>query len=61
METRRRIALITTELENPYQQRIMKGVFSQAKKYDYDVAVFSTMVDITHFMKDNLTGEKNIN
>lgn len=60
METRRRIALITTELENPYQQRIMKGVFSQAKKYDYDVAVFSTMVDITHFMKDNLTGEKNI-
>ena len=60
MKTRRRIALVTTELENAYQQRVMEGIFHQAAKYDYDVAVFSTMVDSTHFMKDNLKGEQNI-
>ena len=60
MKTRRRIALVTTELENIYQQRVMKGIFTQAAKYDYDVAVFSTMVDSTHFMQDNLRGELNI-
>ena len=60
MKTRHRLALVTTELENIYQQRVMEGIFEQAAKYDYDVAVFSTMVDSTHFMKDNLRGEQNI-
>lgn len=56
----RKIALITTELENVYQQRVMKGMFSQCAKYGYDAAVFSTLVDTTHSMKDNLKGELNI-
>ncbi|MCM1057568.1 MAG: GGDEF domain-containing protein [Firmicutes bacterium] len=60
METRRRIALITSELENVYQQRVMKGMFSQCAKYGYDVAVFATMVDTAHSMKENLKGELNI-
>lgn len=60
MEARCRIALVTTELENIYQQRVMNGIFAQCAKYDYDVAVFSTMVDTAHFMKDNLKGEINI-
>lgn len=60
METRRKIALITTELENVYQQRVMKGMFSQCAKYGYDAAVFTTLVDTTHSMKENLKGELNI-
>lgn len=60
MGTRRKIALITTELENVYQQRVMKGMFSQCAKYGYDAAVFSTLVDTTHSMKENLKGELNI-
>ncbi|MDE5589329.1 MAG: GGDEF domain-containing protein [Acetatifactor sp.] len=60
MGTRRKIALITTELENVYQQRVMKGMFSQCAKYGYDAAVFTTLVDTTHSMKENLKGELNI-
>ncbi len=60
MEARRKIALITTELENIYQQRVMKGMFSQCAKYGYDTAVFATLVDTTHSMKENLKGELNI-
>lgn len=60
MEMRRKIALITTELENVYQQRVMKGMFSQCAKYGYDAAVFTTLVDTTHSMKENLKGELNI-
>lgn len=60
MGARRKIALITTELENIYQQRVMKGMFSQCAKYGYDAAVFSTLVDTTHSMKENLKGELNI-
>lgn len=60
METRHKIALITTELENVYQQRVMKGMFSQCAKYGYDAAVFTTLVDTTHSMKENLKGELNI-
>lgn len=60
MGTRRKIALITTELENVYQQRVMKGMFSQCAKYGYDAAVFTTLVDTAHSMKENLQGELNI-
>ncbi len=60
METRHKIALVTTELENIYQQRVMKGMFAQCAKYGYDAVVFTTLVDTTHSMKDNLKGELNI-
>lgn len=60
MGTRRKIALVTTEVENIYQQRVMKGMFSQCARYGYDAAVFTTLVDTTHSMKENLKGELNI-
>ena len=60
MGTRRKIALVTTELENIYQQRVMKGLFAQCARYGYDAAVFATLVDTSHSMKENLKGELNI-
>lgn len=60
MKKRKLIALITTNPESVYQQRVMEGVFAQCNKYGYDVAVFSTLVHISHYYKDYLNGELNI-
>lgn len=60
MGARRRIALITTELENIYQQRVMKGMFAQCAKYGYDVAVISTFLDTSSYREENMKGELNI-
>lgn len=57
---RKKIALVTAELGNIYQKRVMKGVYSQCAKYNYDVAVISPMMNTTHFMSDDLQGEINI-
>ena len=60
MKKRKLIALITTNPEALYQQRVMEGVFSQCNKYGYDVALFSTLVQMCHYYKDYLAGELNI-
>ena len=60
MRARRKIAVVTSELENIYQQRVLRGVFAQCAKYDYDVAVITTFVETTHFISENLHGELNI-
>ena len=60
MRARRKIAVVTSELENIYQQRVLRGVFAQCAKYDYDVAVITTFVETTHFLSENLHGELNI-
>ena len=60
LSKRKRIALITTNPESTYQQRVMEGVFSQCRKYGYDVAVFATLVPLAHYYKEYLSGELNI-
>ncbi|MGN0482548.1 MAG: diguanylate cyclase domain-containing protein [Lachnospiraceae bacterium] len=60
MTKRKLIGLILPNPEEAYQHRIMKGIFEQCKKYDYDVAVFSTLVAVTHPFPDYLKGEATI-
>lgn len=60
MAARKRIGLLLLFPENIYQQRIMKGIFSQCEKYDYDVVVVSPQAQVTNFYKDYLNGELNV-
>ena len=60
MGKRKLIGLILPSPEEAYQHRIMKGIFEQCKKYDYDVAVFSTLVPVSHTFQDYLKGESTI-
>lgn len=60
MKRRKRIALVTTNPESIYQTRVIDGVLDQCAKYGYDVAVFSTLVHLSHYYKDYLNGEVNI-
>lgn len=57
---RKMIGVITAYPESIYQQRAMKGLFRQCRKYDYDVAVFSTLVHASHQDKAYLSAELNI-
>ncbi|MBR5645424.1 MAG: GGDEF domain-containing protein [Treponema sp.] len=60
MGRRKRIGLITISPERDYQRRIIKGILKQCQKYDYDVFMFSSMVQHSLFFKDYLQGELNI-
>ena len=60
MKKRKLIALITTNPESLYQQRVMNGVFGQCEKYGYDVAVFSPLVAMSHHFTDYRNAELNI-
>ena len=60
MGKRKLIGLILPSPEEAYQHRIMKGIFEQCKKYDYDVAVFSTLVQVSNPFSDYLKGEATI-
>ena len=57
---RKRIAVLTISPESDHNKDILSGIFEQAKKADYDVCVFSPMVQISHRFKEYLTGELNI-
>ncbi len=57
---RKRIGLITISPETEYPSRVMSGVFSQCKKYGYDVVVISSLVSVCNYYKDYLHGELNI-
>ena len=57
---RKRIAFITSNPNSIYARRLMKGVFSQCSAYGYDVLVFTSMVQVCHFIKNYLEGELNI-
>ena len=57
---RKRIGLLTTFPEGIYAQRIMEGVFAQCRAYDYDVFVFTPLVQVVHYFRDYLNGELNI-
>lgn len=61
MKKRRKIiAVLAIHLENSYQTRLLKGIFSQCYQYDYDVAVFAPLVHSIHPDKPYLKGEWNI-
>ena len=60
MGKRKLIGLILPNPEEAYQHRIMRGIFEQCRKYDYDVAVFSTLVPVSHNFQDYLKGEATI-
>lgn len=60
MSRRKLIGVLLPFPEGTYQQRVLRGLFSQCEKYGYDLAVFSTLVDISHYYKDYLNGNKNI-
>ena len=57
---RKRIALITINPENEHQRDTMYGIFAQCEKADYDVCVFTPMVQISNHFKNYLDGELNI-
>ena len=57
---RRKIAFITSNPNSIYARRLLKGIFSQCRVYGFDVLVFSSMVQVSHFLKDYLEGELNI-
>ena len=57
---RKRICLVTISPEGEYTTRVMKGVFSQCKRYGYDVVVVSALVSVCNYYKNYLQGEMNI-
>ena len=60
MAKRKLIGVLTANPEGIYHQRIMQGLLMQCRQYDYDVAVFSPLVQVCHFFKPYLKGELNI-
>ena len=57
---RKKIAFITSNPNCIYVERLLTGIFSQARAYGFDVLVFASMVEVCHFLKDYLEGELNI-
>jgi len=60
MKRRKLIGLLTALPESLHAKRILEGVAAQCGKYDYDVAVFATMMHFSSGHTDYVTGEKNI-
>lgn len=60
MEKRKIIGCLINHPEYHYQTRVLKGIMNQCEAYGYDLAVFSPMVDTSHFYKDFLRGDQNI-
>ena len=60
MAKRKLIGVLTANPEGIYHQRLMQGLLTQCRLYDYDVAVFSPLVQVCHYFKSYLKGELNI-
>lgn len=60
MRERKIIAIVTANIEDIYQQRVIDGVTAQCAKYGYHVIVISTLVYINHYDKGYLAAEKKI-
>lgn len=60
MQERKIIAIVTANIEEIYQQRVIEGVTAQCAKYGYHVIVISTLVYINHYDKSYLAAEKKI-
>ncbi|MDE7294144.1 MAG: GGDEF domain-containing protein [Oscillospiraceae bacterium] len=57
---RKLVGFIVANPEAVYQQRVMDGLLSQCRRYGYDCAVFTPLVQTCHFYKEYLDGEVNI-
>ncbi|MBE6890158.1 MAG: GGDEF domain-containing protein [Ruminococcaceae bacterium] len=60
MERRKLIGCIINCPENIYQSRILDGLMSRCEAYDYDLAVFSPLVNTAHANKEYLKTEFNL-
>ncbi len=60
MKKRKVIGCIINNPESQYQSRVLDGLISQCEAYDYDMAVFSPLVDVSHFFKEYMEGDQNI-
>ena len=60
MSTRKKIAFIQAMPESMYAHRLCEGIFSQCYKYDYDIAVFSSLLPVCSTHTGYLNGEINI-
>ncbi len=62
MSRRKTICLVTASPDTSHSQRISQGVFAQCEKYGYNVAQFSSMINLDYFegFKDHMIGEINI-
>ena len=58
--SRKVIGLVTAGSENVYSSRLVEGVCMRCKDYDYDVAVFCSLVPIGMAQEKYLAGETNI-
>lgn len=59
MKKRKLIGVIISEVEELYQQKLLKGIISECYALDYDVAVFSTLIKTSNMPEYNI-GEMNI-
>ncbi len=57
---RKLIGCIICRPENTYQSRILDGLMSRCELYGYNLAVFSPLVDVTHYHSEYLKSEMNI-
>ncbi len=60
MKKRKLIGCILNSPENIYQSRLLDGLMERCNEYGYDLAVFSPLVNASHFYKDYLHAELNI-
>ena len=60
MKKRKIIGLLTSVPETVYGERTIEGVMCQCKKYDYDIAVFSSLVHVSGDPSRYKDGELNI-
>ena len=60
MNRRKRIALLTAQIEAVHERQSIDGILRQCQKYDYDLCVFSTMVHLDFPRPHYLMGESNI-
>jgi diguanylate cyclase (GGDEF)-like protein len=57
---RKRLGVVTICPEDEYEQRVLSGIFEQAKNYDYDVLVFSPLSHPSAQSRAYVKGELNI-
>ena len=60
MKKRKLIGILTSIPETVYGERTIEGVMCQCKKYDYDIAVFSSLVHVSSDPSKYKDGELNI-
>lgn len=60
MAKRKLIGVLASNPEGEYSNRVLDGILAQCRQYDYDVAVFTSLVQVCHPFENYLRGELNI-